>query len=75
VAEDNAVFKIYAPGAQEEFRDNGVEIARSRRCPAAPEKGGRRSLSGILPEAEMLARRSMRLRKRTSAARFCKAGE
>jgi hypothetical protein len=24
-AEDNAAFKIYAPEAQEEFRDNGVE--------------------------------------------------
>jgi hypothetical protein len=49
-AEANAVFQIYAPGAQAELRDYGVEIAGAKALPGAEEGVDAKSWSGILPE-------------------------
>jgi hypothetical protein len=47
--EDNAVFQIYAPGAQAERHDYGVEIVGAKALPGAGEGEDAKSWSSILP--------------------------
>jgi hypothetical protein len=49
-AEDNAVFQIYAPGAQPERRDYGVEIVGAEALPGAAEGQDAKNWSGVLPK-------------------------
>ncbi len=49
-AEDNAVFQIYAPGAQADRRDYGVEIVGAKALPGAGEGEDAKNWSGILPD-------------------------
>lgn len=48
--EDNAVFQIYAPGAQADRRDYGVEIVGAKALPGAGEGEDAKNWSGILPD-------------------------
>jgi hypothetical protein len=48
--EDNAVFRIYAPGARAERRDYGVEIVGAKALPDAGEGEDAKRWSGALPE-------------------------
>lgn len=48
-AEDNAVFQIYAPGAQAEHRDYGVEIVGAKALPGAAEGEDAKAWRGVLP--------------------------
>jgi hypothetical protein len=48
-AEDNAVFQIYPPGAQAEYRVYGVEIVGGKALPGAAEGEDAKAWSGILP--------------------------
>ena len=47
--EDNAVFQIYAPSAQAERRDFGVEIVGAKALPGAGEGEDAKRWSGVLP--------------------------